>query len=99
MNTLTEAIEAYLQLRHDLGFKLTQARCWLRDFAGFMEALPVRLGVPPGPQARMSGLPATLMRFSTKWPLTLGKADCPSCINAAQRPATVTSNLLRCAIS
>jgi len=38
MNTLTEAIEAYLQLRHDLGFKLTQARRWLRDFAGFMEA-------------------------------------------------------------
>ncbi len=37
MNTLREAIEAYLQLRHDLGFKLTQVQQWLREFAGFME--------------------------------------------------------------
>ncbi len=37
MNTLREAIEAYLQLRHDLGFKLAQAQRWLREFAGFME--------------------------------------------------------------
>ncbi len=37
MNTLTEAIEEYLQLRRALGFKLTQARRWLRDFARFME--------------------------------------------------------------
>jgi integrase len=37
MNTLRDAIEQYLQLRHDLGFKLTQAQRWLREFADFME--------------------------------------------------------------
>jgi len=37
MNTLREAIEQYLQLRHDLGFKLIQAQYWLREFANFME--------------------------------------------------------------
>jgi integrase len=37
MNTLREAVEAYLLLRRDLGFKLSQAQRWLRDFATFME--------------------------------------------------------------
>ena len=33
---LTEAIDDYLSLRRDLGFKLIQAASWLRDFATFM---------------------------------------------------------------
>jgi len=38
MNTLREAMEAYLLLRRDLGFKLVQAGRWLEDFTTFMEA-------------------------------------------------------------
>ena len=37
MNTLTEAIEDYVRLRRDLGFKLTQTERLLHDFASFME--------------------------------------------------------------
>ena len=37
MNTLREAVDEYLFVRRDLGFKLIQAAGWLRDFAGFME--------------------------------------------------------------
>jgi integrase/recombinase XerD len=37
MISLREAIEQYLTLRRDLGFKLTGARYLLRQFAGFME--------------------------------------------------------------
>jgi site-specific recombinase XerD len=37
MNTLTEAIEDYVRLRHDLAFKLAQTERLLHDFASFME--------------------------------------------------------------
>lgn len=37
MNTLREAIQDYLQLRRDLGFKLCRAGYSLRNFAAFME--------------------------------------------------------------
>ena len=37
MNTLSEAIDAYLLLRRDLGFKLIQTEHWLQDFAAFMD--------------------------------------------------------------
>lgn len=37
MNTLREAIDDYLLLRRDLGFKLIQTEHWLHDFAAFME--------------------------------------------------------------
>ncbi|MFQ5626599.1 MAG: tyrosine-type recombinase/integrase [Methyloligellaceae bacterium] len=37
MNTLSEAIDHYLLLRRNLGFKLIQADGWLHDFAAFME--------------------------------------------------------------
>jgi site-specific recombinase XerD len=37
MITLREAIDHYLRLRRDLGFKLIQADGWLHDFATFME--------------------------------------------------------------
>jgi integrase/recombinase XerD len=37
MSSLREAIEQYLTIRRDLGFKLTGARYLLRQFAGFME--------------------------------------------------------------
>lgn len=37
MNTLRGAIDDYLLLRRDLGFKLIQAEHWLHDFAAFME--------------------------------------------------------------
>ena len=38
MNTLREAIEGYLLLRRNLGFKLIQTQRWLHDFASFMES-------------------------------------------------------------
>lgn len=38
MTTLRDAMEAYLRLRRDLGFKLVQAERWLRAFIAFMEA-------------------------------------------------------------
>lgn len=37
MNTLREAINEYLLLRRELGFKLANAQHWLLDFASFME--------------------------------------------------------------
>jgi integrase len=37
MNTLREAIDDYLRLRRDLGFKLIQAEHWLHGFAAFMD--------------------------------------------------------------
>lgn len=37
MNTLKEAIDDYVRLRRDLGFKLIQPARWLEDFAAFME--------------------------------------------------------------
>ena len=37
MNTLREAIDDYVLLRRDLGFKLIQTERWLHDFAAFME--------------------------------------------------------------
>jgi integrase/recombinase XerD len=37
MNTLRDAIEDYVRLRRDLGFKLTQTERLLHDFASFME--------------------------------------------------------------
>lgn len=36
MKPLSEAVEEYLSLRRDLGFKLIQAAGWLHDFAAFM---------------------------------------------------------------
>ena len=37
MNTLREAIDDYLRLRRDVGFKLIQTEHWLHDFAAFMD--------------------------------------------------------------
>lgn len=37
MNTLREALTEYLQLRHDLGFKLSEARRLLPQFVTFLE--------------------------------------------------------------
>lgn len=37
MNTLREALNEYLQLRHDLGFKLSEARRLLPQFVTFLE--------------------------------------------------------------
>jgi integrase/recombinase XerD len=38
MTTLRNAMDAYLRLRRDLGFKLVQAERWLQAFIAFMEA-------------------------------------------------------------
>jgi hypothetical protein len=38
MTTLSDAMDAYLRLRRDLGFKLVQAEGWLQAFVAFMEA-------------------------------------------------------------
>jgi len=38
MNTLTEAIKDYVSMRQNLGFKLVQVECLLKDFAAFMDA-------------------------------------------------------------
>jgi integrase/recombinase XerD len=37
MNTLTEAIQDYVSMRQNLGFKLVQVERWLKDFAAFMD--------------------------------------------------------------
>jgi len=37
MSTLRNAIEEYIALRRQLGFKLTEPQRWLREFAAFME--------------------------------------------------------------
>ena len=37
MNTLRQAIEEYLSMRRDLGFKLREAGKYLLDFAAFMQ--------------------------------------------------------------
>lgn len=38
MTTLRDAMDAYLRLRRDLGFKLVQAEGWLQAFIAFMQA-------------------------------------------------------------
>ena len=81
MNTLREAVQDYLVLRRDLGFKLREAGKGLLCFVSFMEQqcatyITNALALAWAQQAP-AGQPQTGISFATRWP--------PGCCAAAPR--------------